>query len=191
MAKSKTSNNGLADPSRLSPTDDKDDEIIQVIIETPKDSRNKYAFDQDERIFELKTVLPAGMAFPYDFGFIPSTKAEDGDPIDVLVLMDEPAFPGCLLKCRPVGVIEGEQGKKGDKERNDRIVAIEQGNHRWAHVTHIDDLGKQFVRELEEFFVNYHELTSRKYKIIDVRGPGEACRRIEDCRRRANGKKNH
>jgi inorganic pyrophosphatase len=191
MAKSKTSNNGLADPSRLSPTDDKDDEIIQVIIETPKDSRNKYAFDQDERIFELKTVLPAGMAFPYDFGFIPSTKAEDGDPIDVLVLMDEPAFPGCLLKCRPVGVIEGAQGNKGDKERNDRIVAIEQGNHRWAHVKHIDDLGKQFVRELEEFFVNYHELTSRKYKIIDVRGPGEACRRIEDCRRRANGKKNH
>jgi inorganic pyrophosphatase len=166
----------LADPSRLSPTDEKDNAIIQVIIETPKGSRNKYAFDPDERIFELKKVLPAGMAFPYDFGFVPSTKAEDGDPIDVLVLMDEPAFPGCLLKCRPVGVIEGEQGKKGDKERNDRIVAIELGNHRWAHVKHIDDLGKQFARELEEFFVNYHELTEKKYKIIDVRGPGEACR---------------
>jgi inorganic pyrophosphatase len=191
MAKSKAANNGLADPSRLAPTDAKDDAIIQVIIETPKGSRNKYAFDQDERIFELKRVLPAGMAFPYDFGFVPSTKAEDGDPIDVLVLMDEPAFPGCLLKCRPVGVIEGEQGKKDDKERNDRIVAIEQGNHRWAHVKHIDDLGKQFVRELEEFFINYHELTSQKYKIIDVRGPGEASRRIEDCRRKANGKKNN
>jgi inorganic pyrophosphatase len=190
MAKSKTSRNGLADPSRLSPTDEKDNAIIQVIIETPKGSRNKYAFDPDERIFELKKVLPAGMAFPYDFGFVPSTRAEDGDPIDVLVLMDEPAFPGCLLKCRPVGVIEGEQGKKGDKERNDRIVAVEQGNHRWAHVKHIDDLGKQFVRELEEFFVNYHELTGKKYKVIDVRGPGEACRRIKDCRRRANGKKN-
>jgi inorganic pyrophosphatase len=191
MAKSKTSRNGLADPSRLSPTDEKDNAIIQVIIETPKGSRNKYAFDPDERIFELKKVLPAGMAFPYDFGFVPSTRAEDGDPIDVLVLMDEPAFPGCLLKCRPVGVIEGEQGKKGDKERNDRIVAVEQGNHRWAHVKHIDDLGKQFVRELEEFFVNYHELTGKKYKIIDVRGPGEASRRIKDCRRRANGKKNN
>jgi inorganic pyrophosphatase len=191
MAKSKSANDGLADPSRLSPTDEKDDAIIQVIIETPKGSRNKYAFDQEERIFELKKVLPAGMAFPYDFGFVPSTKAEDGDPIDVLVLMDEPAFPGCLLKCRPVGVIEGEQGKKGDKERNDRIVAIEQGNHRWAHIKHIDDLGKQFVRELEEFFVNYHELTGEKYKIIDVRGAGEACRRIKDCRRRANGKKSN
>jgi inorganic pyrophosphatase len=189
MAKSRTPTNGLADPSRLAPTDRKDEETIQVIIETPKGCRNKYAFDQDERIFALKKVLPAGMSFPYDFGFIPSTRAEDGDPMDVLVLMDEPAFPGCLVKCRPVGVIEGEQGKKGEKERNDRIVAIEQSNHRWEHVKHIDDLGKQFVQELEEFFVNYHDLTGKKYKVIDVRGPGEACRRIDDCRRKANGKK--
>lgn len=186
MARSKSK--ALADPSQLSSTDG-DDKTIQVVIETPKGCRNKYAFDQDERVFTLKKVLPAGMAFPYDFGFIPSTRAEDGDPIDVLVLMDEPAFPGCLLKCRAIGVIEGEQGKKGDKQRNDRIVAVERDNHRWAHVKHIDDLGKQFVRELEEFFVNYHELTGKKYKIIDVRGPGEAARRIDDCRRRANGKK--
>jgi inorganic pyrophosphatase len=179
----------LADPSRLSATDGKDNGTIQVVIETPKGCRNKYAFDQEERVFGLKKVLPAGMTFPYDFGFVPSTRAEDGDPIDVLVLMDEPAFPGCVLQCRPIGVIEGEQGKKGDKERNDRIVAIEQSNHRWAHVKHIDDLGKQFVKELEEFFVNYHDLTGKKYEVIDVRGPGEACRRIEDCRRRANGKK--
>jgi inorganic pyrophosphatase len=189
MANSKTANNGLADPSRLAPQDQKDDELIQVVVETPKGCRNKYSFDQDERIFALKKVLPAGMAFPYDFGFIPSTKAEDGDPVDVLVLMDEPAFPGCLLKCRPIGVIEGEQGKKGEKERNDRIVAIEQSNHRWAHVKHIDDLGKHFIKELEEFFVNYHELTGKKYKVIDIRGPGEACRRIDECRRNTNGKK--
>jgi inorganic pyrophosphatase len=74
------------------------------------------------------------MAFPYDFGFIPSTRAEDGDPVDVLVLMDEPAFPGCLLKCRVVGIIEGEQSKKKDKTRNDRIIAIEKENHSYAHI---------------------------------------------------------
>src|SRR5712672_4089794 len=102
----------LADPSRLQSTDEGDSAIIQVVIETPKGSRNKYAFDPDQKVFELKKVLPAGMAFPYDFGFIPSTVAEDGDPVDVLVLMDEPAFPGCLLKCRTIGIIEGEQGKK-------------------------------------------------------------------------------
>jgi inorganic pyrophosphatase len=119
------------------------------------------------------------MAFPYDFGFIPSTKAEDGDPVDVLVLMDEPAFPGCLLKCRVIGVIEGQQGKK-PKERNDRIVAVEQANHSFADLTHIRDLGRKFVRELEEFFVNYHELTGKKYRILDVKGPNRARRRIED-----------
>jgi inorganic pyrophosphatase len=188
MARSKNAS-ALADPSLLSTTDPKDDGTVRVVIETPKGSRNKYAFDEDERVFVLKKVLPSGMAFPYDFGFVPSTKAEDGDPIDVLVLMDEPAFPGCVLKCRPVGVIEGEEGKKGDKERNDRIVAIEQSNHRWAHVKHIRDLGKHFLAELQEFFVNYHELSGKKYKVIDVRGPKEACRRIDDCSRRANGKK--
>ena len=84
--------------------------LFRSIIETPKGSRNKYAFDPDQRIFELKKVPPAGMAFPYDFGFVPSTVAEDGDPVDVLVLMDEPAFPGCLLRCRLIGIIErGEQ----------------------------------------------------------------------------------
>src|SRR5487761_874070 len=119
--------NGLADPSHLEPLDE-DERTIQVVIETPKGSRNKYAFNTEDRVFELKKVLPAGMTFPYDFGFVPSTKADDGDPVDVLVLMDEPAFPGCLLKCRLIGVIEGEQGKKKESERNDRIVAIEQDN---------------------------------------------------------------
>ena len=171
---------GLADPLQLKPRDEEDRDAIQVIIETPKGSRNKYAFDREQKVFELKKVLPAGMTFPYDFGFIPSTKAEDGDPVDVLVLMDEPAFPGCLLKCRLIGIIEGEQGTKKDTERNDRIVAIEQANHSYAHVQHIDDLGKKFVKELEEFFVNYHELTGKEYRILDVRGPGEARRRIGD-----------
>ena len=118
-------NSGLADPSHLPPLDAEDGTTIHVIIETPKGSRNKYAFDAERKVFQLKRVLPVGMAFPYDFGFIPSTRAEDGDPVDVLVLMDEPAFPGCLLECRVIGVIEGEQGKKKQKERNDRIVAVE------------------------------------------------------------------
>jgi inorganic pyrophosphatase len=163
-------------------------ETIRVVIETPKDSRNKYAFDPEDEVFVLKRVLPVGMAFPYDFGFVPSTLAEDGDPVDVLVLMDEPAFPGCLLKCRLVGVIEGEEidGKK--KIRNDRLVAVERGNHRYATVKHIDDLGNAFVRELEAFFVNYHSLSSKHYRIVDVRGPREARRRLEDGRRTSQNK---
>jgi len=180
MAKRVKNGKGLQNPIVLPPLDQTDSNVIQVIIETPKGSRNKYAFDPEQRIFELKKVLPAGMAFPYDFGFVPSTVAEDGDPVDVLVLMDEPAFPGCLLRSRLIGIIEGEQGKKKDCERNDRIVAVEEENHSYAHVKHIKDLGKEFVEELEEFFVNYHELSGKQYRILDVRGPHEAGRRIRD-----------
>ena len=171
---------GLANPIVLKPRDPDDEEITQVIIETPKGSRNKYSFDPYQKVFQLKRVLPAGMAFPYDFGFVPSTLAEDGDPVDVLVLMDEPAFPGCLLKCRLIGIIEGQQIDKKGKNRNDRIVAIEQANHSYAFVQHIDDLGKKFVKELEVFFVNYHELSAKQFRVLDVRGPGEARRRIKD-----------
>src|SRR5882762_1479339 len=140
--------NGLADPSRLKPFDSGDKQLLRVVIETPKGSRNKFAFNPDDQVFELKKVLPVGMTFPYDFGFVPSTKADDGDPVDVLVLMDEPAFPGCVLRCRPIGVIEGQQGDKKKKVRNDRIIAIEKGARSWADIKTIGDLGRQFVREL-------------------------------------------
>jgi inorganic pyrophosphatase len=172
--------NALADPSKLQSMDQDDDAIIQVVIETPKGSRNKYAFDEEQRVFELKKVLPAGMAFPYDFGFVPGTLADDGDPVDVLVLMDEPAFPGCLLKCRLIGVIEGEQGDKKKKERNDRVVAVEKENHSWADIKVIDDLGKTFLRELEIFFENYHELSGEQYRVIDVKGPKQARKCIDN-----------
>ena len=154
--------NGLADPTRLKPFDADDKQLLRVVIETPKGSRNKFAFDPDDHIFELKKVLPTGMTFPYDFGFVPSTKADDGDPIDVLVLMDEPAFPGCVLSCRPIGVIEGEQEDKQGKERNDRIIAIEQDAHSWADIKTINDLGKQFCRELEEFFISWKNRIPKK-----------------------------
>jgi len=166
--------NGLADPSRLKPFDADDKRLLRVVIETPKGSRNKFAFDPDDHIFELKKVLPAGMTFPYDFGFVPSTKADDGDPIDVLVLMDEPAFPGRVLSCRVIGVIEGEQGDKKDKERNDRIIAVEKDAHSWADIKTMDDLGKEFCRELEEFFVNYHKLSGEQYRVLGLKGPDEA-----------------
>lgn len=174
MSKKKGRRASLADPSKLKPLNSDDKKQLRVVIETPKGSRNKFAFDPQQRIFELKKVLPAGMAFPYDFGFVPSTEADDGDPTDVLVLMDEPAFPGCVVTCRPIGVIEGEQGEDKDKERNDRIIAVEQDAHSWADVHTVKDLGKKFCRELEEFFVNYHKLTGKKYRVIGLKGPDQA-----------------
>ena len=109
----KKASRSLANPTLLKPVD-KHDGMLQVIIETPKGSRNKFAYDDKQNIFALKAVLPAGMTFPHDFGFLPKTLAPDGDPIDVLLLMDEPAFPGVAVRARLIGIIEGEQidGKK-------------------------------------------------------------------------------
>ena len=176
---------GLADPAKLGSFDKSDENLIVVVIETPKGSRNKYAYDVKEHIFELKKVLPAGMSFPYDFGFVPSTRGGDGDPLDVLVLMDEPAFAGCKLTCRVVGLIEGEQSDTKTKERNDRVVAVEKENHSYARVKHIDDLGKRFEKELEEFFVNYHRLGGMAYKVLAVKGPAAALRAVKRARRGA------
>ncbi len=157
--------------------------MLRVVIETPKGSRNKFAFNAKEHTFELKKVLPAGMAFPYDFGFVPSTLAEDGDPIDVLALMDEPAFPGCVLVCRPIGVIEGEQRNKKSAERNDRIIAVERDAHSWSEIKNIADLGKEFCQELEEFFVNYHKLSREQYRVLGIKGPDRARKLIKSGRR--------
>jgi inorganic pyrophosphatase len=176
---------GLADPTHLRAIDENHADLVTVIIETPKGSRNKYAYDPEDRIFALKKVLPAGMAFPYDFGFIPSTRGGDGDPLDALVLMDEAAFSGCKLTCRIIGVIEGEQGTKKKAERNDRVVAVENDNHSYAHVKHVDDLGKRFERELEDFFVNYHHLSGEQYRILALKGPASARRCVKAARKRA------
>src|SRR5690349_2379438 len=125
----KKSKKAIAAPTILKPFDDTDGSIIQVVIETPKGCQNKYKFDPKLRSFKLSKVLPNGMLFPYDFGFVPSTEAEDGDPIDVLLLMDAPAFPGCVVESRLIGVIEGEQSENGKTERNDRLLAIAKNNH--------------------------------------------------------------
>lgn len=149
--------------------------VLRVVIETPKGSRNKFAYDPELRVFQLKRTLPAGMAFPYDFGFVPSTLAADGDPVDVLVLMDEPAFAGCVLCCRLVGAILGEQqDKKKGAVRNDRLVAVDAGNERYADIRRVSDLSDQFLEELEAFFVNYHELSGEKYRVLKAVGPNKA-----------------
>jgi inorganic pyrophosphatase len=186
----------LADPSNLKPftkkgaesttgTAKSGDKLLQVIIETPKGCRNKYSFDEQQKIFVLKAALPAGMVFPYDFGFLPRTLADDGDPIDVLVLMDEPAFPGCALMARLIGVIEGEQTAKQQTTRNDRLVAVAETAHMYANIKSIKDLPQKSLHEIEEFFVNYHKLQGKKYKLLAVKGEKTALDLIAKARRKA------
>ncbi len=180
--KSTRSQKTLADPTRLVPVD-KSDGMLQVIVETPRGSRNKYAFDTDQEIFALRKVLPEGMVFPYDFGFLPQTIAGDGDPIDVLVLMDESAFPGCLIRARLIGVIEGQQIDGAKKVRNDRLLAVAEASHRYTNIQGMKDLPKQFLRELETFFVNYHKLEGKRYELIGCKGKSTATRLIKQARR--------
>jgi inorganic pyrophosphatase len=186
----------LADPTKLKPFTKKavdsttgtakaGDKLLQVIIETPKGCRNKYSFDDEQKIFVLKAALPAGMVFPYDFGFLPRTLADDGDPIDVLVLMDEPAFPGCALMARLIGVIEGEQTANKKTTRNDRLVAVAETAHMWANTKSIKDLPKKALTEIEQFFVNYHKLQGKKYKLLAIKGEKTALDLIAKARKKA------
>jgi inorganic pyrophosphatase len=155
------------------------------VIETPKGSRNKYAFDPEQRVFTLRKVLPEGMVFPHDFGFIPSTQAEDGDPVDVLILMDEAAFPGCVVRARLVGVIEGEQTEDGETERNDRLLAVSETSHTHSDVRSIKDLNDTFLRELERFFVNYHATDKQTFKVLACKGPAAAIKCLARAQRKA------
>lgn len=114
----------MADLSLLLHQLDAEQAICRAIIETPGGHRSKFSYHSDSGLFELDGLLPESMAFPHDFGFVPSTRTEDGDPLDVLVLGDEPTFPGCLVQVQLIGVIEAEQTEDGHTDHNDRLLAV-------------------------------------------------------------------
>ena len=178
-------NRNLADPSTIEPYSAEG--VLQVVIETPKGSRNKYAYDPDRRVLVLKKVLPPGMSFPYDFGFVPSTKAGDGDPIDVLVLMDEPTFPGCIVEARVIGVITGEdEVRDGKTQRNDRVLAVAALSQTYEGWLTVNDVPQSMLRHMEAFFAQYPRLLNGKtYKLLGVKDADEAGRLIEEARNNA------
>lgn len=156
---------------------------VDVVIETPKGSAQKYDYVPNTPFFKLKKILPSGMVFPYDFGFIPKTKGEDGDPLDVIVISEFNSFPGVIIKCRIIGGIKAEQSKerKSDKLiRNDRFLAIPKCSNIFQDVEKMEDLPGQITDQLEEFFVDYNKLEGKKFKAIDKMGPKEAQRLIEE-----------
>jgi len=156
------------------PAFDRASKNLNVVVETPRGSRNKFKFDTDAGLFLLSGVLPAGATFPFDFGFVPSTRGDDGDPLDVLVLMDEPAFCGCLVRCRLIGVIEGEQTEEGETKRNDRLIAVFANSRNHAGLDAIDDLNPNLVKELEHFFVSYNQVKGKRFKPLGRKGPDRA-----------------
>src|SRR5207248_5012366 len=146
----------------------------RAIIETPRGSRNKFDYDPDSGMFVLGGLLPEGMLFPFDFGFIPSTLGEDGDPLDILVLLDAPAHVGCLIEVRIIGVITAEQSEDGKKEQtNDRLLGVAIHSYDHEDLTSIDDVSKTLLSQLEEFFVSYNKQRGKKFKITGTGGPGK------------------
>ncbi len=141
---------------------------IEVIIETPKGSTEKYSFEPVKNLFKLKKILPAGMVFPYDFGFIPGTKGEDGDPLDVLVLSEYRSFPGCLVECRIIGAILAEQSEEDGMIRNDRFVAVSTLSNIYKHYASIENFPKKTLEQLELFFTTYNKSEGKKFKINKI-----------------------
>ncbi|HVL66274.1 MAG TPA: inorganic diphosphatase [Vicinamibacterales bacterium] len=152
-----------------------DGEHVNVIIETPKGRRNKFSYDETLDLFRLGGPLPAGAVFPFDFGFVPGTRGDDGDPIDVLVVMEEPAHVGCLVEARLVGVIEARQTERdGTVERNDRIVAVAAKSREYGGISALEDLPATLVGEIEHFFVSYNQVKGKKFEVLGRFGPDRA-----------------
>ncbi|HTL78806.1 MAG TPA: inorganic diphosphatase [Candidatus Babeliales bacterium] len=152
---------------------------LNVVIDTPKGCRNKYAFDFDINAYKLKTVLPKGAVFPFDFGSIPGTVADDGDPLDVLLLMDEPAFVGCFVEARLLGVIEAEQRENGKSERNDRLVAVAAKSHTHGSLRSLTNVDPKLIEEIEQFFISYNDARGKKFKPKGRKGPAVARRLVK------------
>jgi len=154
---------------------------LNVIIETPKGSRNKYNYDEEYNLFKLGGVLPAGAVFPFDFGFIPSTLGGDGDPLDVLLLMDEAAFPGCLVPARLIAVIEAEQTERdGETTRNDRLITVAADSHTHRDVRTLADINETLLDEIEHFFISYNNIKGKNFKPLGRFGPIKAARLVEE-----------
>jgi len=163
-----------SDPTRLNPFDGKKPGVVIAVIETPGGSRNKFKYDEKLGFYSLSGVLPEGMVFPHAFGFVPGTRAADGDPEDILILMDEPTFTGCVVPTRLIGVMEAEQTEEGKTERNDRLIAVAAHSRDYSEVKGLGDLNSNMLKEIEQFFITYNKEKGKKFKVLRMRGPGQA-----------------
>jgi inorganic pyrophosphatase len=155
-------------------------EAIQAVVETPRGCRNKYKLDEKSRRMKLSKVMPEGMVLPYDFGFFPGTKSDDGDPLDVLILSDESAFPGCQIDCRLIGLIRARQkDADGTEHRNDRLIAVAEASVLFASVKELADLEPKVLEQIEDFFVNYQKVRDVEVKLMGRGGAEQARQKLE------------
>jgi inorganic pyrophosphatase len=147
---------------------------LTIVIETPRDSREKYNYDPEKGIYYFKKALPLGMIFPHDFGFIPQTKGEDGDPLDAMVISEFKTFPGCRMECKLIGALTAQQSEEGKMIRNDRFFFTPKLTVTYQHIETISDLPKQFISELIDFFVAYNKAGKKEFEPLELIKPKKA-----------------
>lgn len=162
-------------------------ETVFGFIEIPRGSRNKYEYDEERGIFLLDRVLYSSVHYPTDYGFIPDTLAEDGDHLDILILMEEPTFPGCMIEAVPLGGLDMRDEKGGDF----KVLAAPVGDPRYAHVRSLDALGTHWLREIETFFATYKLLEPKQTEVLGWHGADAAWEQIRLGRERYAAAKGH
>lgn len=171
-------------------TRDRETGDIAVVVETPKGSHNKYKYDPDCRAFRLGAVIAEGLAFPHDFGFIPSTLGEDGDPLDVLLFLDHSVPQGCVVTARLIGVLEVRQREHGERKwkRNDRFFAVATHAHDHQHLQSLADL-RHMLDEIESFFTHYAGRNGKQLEVLARKGPRRAERLLKAAARQFERKR--
>lgn len=169
----------MAIPLSQLPAQDSDSGLWNVVVDAPKGSRNKYKYDEKCELWRLSKVLPHGASFPFDFGFIPSTRGQDGDPLDVLVLLGEPTFPGCIVPARLIGILEVEQTQGRKTIRNDRFVAMIDTPFNAPVFRTLEEVSAQWLAEVEHFFISYSQMEGRTVKPLGRHGAKRAQKVME------------
>ncbi len=151
--------------------------LINVLIEIPGGSKNKYEFDKEMNALILDRVLFSSVKYPYDYGFVPNTLEDDGDPLDGMVMMDEPTFPGCVIAARPIGMLEMIDG--GD--RDEKILCVPAEDPRYVQVKSLKDVQPHRLEEIAEFFRSYKNLEKKETKILGWKDIDQVAPLVEEC----------
>ena len=166
------------------PAWDPESGLLRVLVDTPRGSAVKYKLDAEKGVYKVAHILPSGMVFPYDFGSIPGTLADDGDPLDLLVIAEAGTFPGCLVEVRLIGGIQARQTQRGKTARNDRLIGVAAESRAHARTRRLGDLPAKLLDEIERFFVTYNEARGRRFRVDRRVGPGTARRLVREGERR-------
>ena len=151
------------------------------MTECPKGSNHKLDYDPQTNRFKLSKILPAGLSFPFDFGSIPGTKGEDGDPLDIIIISETTSFPGCLIDCRIVGGIQALQTERDGKTvRNDRFIGIPEVSQLYAEVDELEQLSENILNQLEAFFKNYNKQAGKQFEVLARLDAAAAYRLIDN-----------